>query len=126
MNAYLLDCIPQIIDQRANDYDVKITLYICIAIVLIISAIILLLWHWINVKDGRRKEEMNKNNDNDSDEKLKKAEEKRNYKAKLIAFMDELSKNDSKYKGLDDPACVEYVKLLTRLSDLEQDDSYKK
>lgn len=126
MNAFLLNCFPHIIDQRTNCCDVSMTESVCwtIIIIAIIAAITLLLWHRINVKAGRKKEEMN--NNNDSNEKSKEAEDKRNYISKLIAFRDELSKNDSKYKPQNDPACEEYIKLLTRLSELKEDDSNKK
>lgn len=126
MNAYLLNCFPHIIDQRTNCCDVSMTESVCctIIIIAIIAAITLLLWHRINIKAGRKKEEMN--NNNDSNEKSKKAEDKRNYISKLIAFRDELSKKDSKYKGHDDPACVEYINLLTRLSEIDKDNPTKK
>lgn len=126
MNAYLLNCFPHIIDQRTNCCDVSMTESVCctIIIIAIIAAITVLLWHVINVKDGRRKEEMS-NNGRDTNEN-NKAEDRRIYIAKLIAFRDELSKNDSKYKPQNDPACEEYIKLLTRLSELKEDDSNKK
>ena len=109
-NAAGLATAP-IIKEGANDCNVLITAIICISLVLValIAAITVSRWH---IKELDRKTTETKSQSEPSQEE----KDKKEYISKLIAFREELAKNDSKMKAETDPSCSAYITLLTELA----------
>lgn len=100
-----------IIKEGTNDCNVMIAAFVCISLVLItlIAAITVSKWHKKEL-DGKSVGTGNQS------ETAQQEKDKREYIAKLLSFMEELSKKDSKMKDASDASCVAYITLLKDLS----------
>lgn len=107
-----------IIKEGANDCNVLIAAIICLSLVLVtfIVAITISVWH---NKELKNKATSGKG---DSAEPPPQEKDNKEYIAKLISFREELSKKDSKLKDASDEACQEYIGLLSKLANIENNE----
>lgn len=105
-----------VINEGANDCNVLIAAVIGISVILVafIAAITLSVWHKKELKDKKEAREAKLS------EPSQQEKDKKEYIAKLISFREELSKKDSKLKGIEDGACREYIQMLEKLVGLEK------
>ena len=101
---------------------VVIAAMVCIAIVCIalIAARAIKGWH-----ERKIKHEENLKSPQDSNPSKPTEKTKDEYLKQLLEFLEELSKNEktSRVKGIDDPACEAYIRLLAKEAGLSKDDT---
>lgn len=109
-NAAELAATP-IIKEGTNDCNVLIAAIVCISLVIItlIAAITVSHWH-------KKELEGKSTGTGKQFEPSQLEKDKREYVAKLLSFMEELSKKDSKMKDASDASCDAYITLLKDLA----------
>ena len=106
---------PPPIKQGANDCNVLITAIICLSLVVLALIVAITISRWHKKELESKTDSKNENSSGPSQQE----KDKKEYTSKLISFMEELAKKDSKMKEANDSACKDYIALLKKLAQIE-------